>query len=75
MEIPNIQHLLHNGETTVVYTDNAHESKSGDSNLDVSINNPMSEHSTKHGSDLSSSHDVHIDSHITEASGLTSPWT
>ena len=53
VEIPNIQHLLHNGETVVVYTDIALESKSDAPNLDVSINNQMTENSTHHVTETS----------------------
>ena len=54
----------------MVYTDIALESKSDVPNLDVSINNQMNGNSTYHGSDLSSSHELHIDSHVTETSEL-----
>ena len=70
VKIPNIQHLLHNGEMVVVYTDIALNSKSDVPNPDISISNKINENSTHHGSDLSASHEVHIDSHVTETSGL-----
>ena len=70
VEIPNIQHLLHNGETAVVYTDIALDSKSDVPNPDVSISKKINENANHHGSDLSASHEVHIDSHVTERSGL-----
>ena len=54
----------------MVYTDIALESKSDVPNLDISINNQMNGNSTYHGSDLSSSHELHIDSHVTETSEL-----
>ena len=70
VEIPNIQHLLHNGETAVVYTDIALDSKSDVPNPDVSIRKKINENANNHSSDLSASHEVHIDSHVTETSGL-----
>ena len=68
--IPNIQHLHHNGEMAVVYTDIALDSKSDVPNPDISICNKINENSTHHGSDLSASHEVQIGSHVTETSGL-----
>ena len=54
----------------MVYTDIALNLKSDVSNPDVSISNKINENATHHGSDLSASHEVHIDSHVTETSGL-----
>ena len=68
--IPNMQHLLHNGEMAVVYTDIALDSKNDVPNPDVSIRNKINENSTHHCSELSASHEVHLDSHVTETSGL-----
>ena len=70
VEIPNIPHLLHNGKMVVIYTDIALDSKSDVPNPDVSIRKKINENANHHSSDLSASHEVHIDSHVTETSGL-----